>query len=75
MNRLPVVGDIVEVGRTHYLMIEDAKLVDGKTVIKGIKADDVGKMNPKVHTKESVLRDIGFSEQVKVKVNVTYTIK
>lgn len=82
MNRMPVAGDVVVIGRREMIVVQNAVTEMSKThVFHAIKRDDLGKINPKefyfyvavgmasVEDKyEPIgLNEIGFIEQVKLK--------
>lgn len=84
MNRAPVEGDVIVIGRTELVVIMAQRTEPTKAyVFCSIKRDDLGKVNAKqiwyqliggslLH-KEVSLNEIGFIEQIKLKTKTEVT--
>lgn len=88
MNRMPVAGDIIVIGRRELAVVFNTTTETLKThVFHAIKRDDLGKVNPKeFHYYVSIglatvddkyepigLNEINFIEQIKLKNKVEVT--
>lgn len=84
MNRAPVEGDVIVVGRQERVVIFAQRNEPMKNyVFLTIKRDDLGKVNPKQEWfqliggisqhKEVALTEVGFIEQIKLKVKTEIT--